>query len=116
MIGKKFSELDASRFLIGEARFEDQGRARIAHRNIGILRVYADRHIGLLLGAELCAPAGEHLAMLIALAIERALTVSDLLRMPFYHPVFEEGLRTALRQLSAQLPVSTDSDLARCTK
>ena len=54
--------------------------------------------------------------MLIALAIDRALTVSDLLRMPFYHPVFEEGLRTALRQLSAQLPASKDSDLTRCTK
>ncbi|MBC7690536.1 MAG: dihydrolipoyl dehydrogenase [Methylotenera sp.] len=116
MVGKRFTELDASQVLIGEVRFEDQGRARIAHRNIGILRVYADRHIGLLLGAELCAPAGEHLALLMALAIERALTVSDLLRMPFYHPVFEEGLRTALRQLSAQLPASKDSDLARCTK
>ena len=54
--------------------------------------------------------------MLIALAIDRALTVSDLLRMPFYHPAFEEGLRTALRQLSAQLPASKDSDLTRCTK
>jgi dihydrolipoamide dehydrogenase len=51
---------------------------------------------------------------LLALAIDRALTVSDLLRMPVYHPVFEEGLRTALRHLSAQLPGSKDSDLPRC--
>lgn len=43
-----------------------------------------------------------------------ALTISDLLRMPFYHPVHEEGLRTALRRLSAQLPAATtDSDLDR---
>ena len=116
MAGKRFTELNASQILIGEARFEDLGRARIAQRNSGILRVYADRHSGMLLGTELCAPAGEHLAMLMALAIERAATVSNLLRMPFYHPVFEEGLRTALRQLSAQLPDSKDSDLARCTK
>jgi dihydrolipoamide dehydrogenase len=116
MAGKRFAELDVAQVLIGEARFEHQGRARIAQRNSGMLRVYSDRHSGLVLGAELCAPAGEHLAHLLALAIERALTVSDLLRMPFYHPVFEEGLRTALRQLSAHSPASKDSDLARCTE
>jgi dihydrolipoamide dehydrogenase len=115
-VGKRFAELDVSQVLIGEARFDHQGRARIAQRNSGMLRVYADRQSGRVLGAELCAPAGEHLAHLLALAIERALTVGDVLRMPFYHPVFEEGLRTALRQLSSQLPASNDSDLARCTQ
>ena len=30
------------------------------------------------------------------------------------HPVLEEGLRTALRQLSAQLPKCRESDLAAC--
>jgi dihydrolipoamide dehydrogenase len=116
MIGKKFAELDMSQVVVGEARFEHQGRARIAERNSGLLHVYADRQSGLLLGAELCAPAGEHLAHLLALAIERSLTVPDLLRMPFYHPVFEEGLRTALRQLSERLPTSQASDLARCER
>ena len=87
--------------------------ARIALQNSGVLRLYAERHTGLLLGAELCAPGGEHLAHLLGLAIERALTVWELLRMPFYHPVFEEGLRSALRQVVAALPASRDSDLAR---
>ncbi|MET0592754.1 MAG: FAD-dependent oxidoreductase, partial [Polyangiaceae bacterium] len=114
-IGKRFNELDSSRIAVGEARFEQQGRARIALRNSGIVRIYADRQSGRVLGAELCAPAGEHLAHLLALAVERALSVSDLLRMPFYHPVFEEGVRTALRRLAEQLPGSNDSDLARCT-
>ncbi|MDP1829773.1 MAG: dihydrolipoyl dehydrogenase [Archangium sp.] len=111
MVGTKFSEL-GSQARIGEARFERQGRARIALQNAGVLRVYAD-HEGLLLGAELCAPAGEHLAHLLALAIDRRLTVSELLRMPFYHPAFEEGLRSALRELSSQLPAPSDSDLTR---
>jgi dihydrolipoamide dehydrogenase len=115
-VGKRFTELDVSQVVIGEARFDHQGRARIAQRNSGMLRVYADRQSGRVLGAELCAPAGEHLAHLLALVIERALTVWDVLRMPFYHPVFEEGLRTALRQLSGQLPASNDSDLARCAQ
>ena len=49
------------------------------------------------------APEGEHLAHLLALAIQRKLTVFELLQMPFYHPVVEEGLRTALKDLGRQI-------------
>jgi dihydrolipoamide dehydrogenase len=31
------------------------------------------------------------------------MTVSSMLDMPFYHPVVEEGLRTALRELESKL-------------
>nr|MBP6355493.1 dihydrolipoyl dehydrogenase [Nitrosomonas sp.] len=55
-----------------------------------------------------------HMAHWLALAIDRSLTVPELLRIPFYHPVLEEGLRTALRALSAQLPAGSESDLASC--
>lgn len=113
-VGKRYGELDASAIHVGEARFERQGRARAGQRNRGVLRIYAARGIGLVLGAEMCIPAGEHIAHLLALAIERTLTVHDLLRMPFYHPVLEEGVRTALRQLASQLPPCSDSDLAGC--
>lgn len=114
IVGKRFGELDPSAVIVGESRFERQGRARMAQSNRGTLRIYAARGIGLVLGAEMCVPSGEHLAHLLALAIERTLTVHDLLRMPFYHPVLEEGLRSALRQLASQLPPSSDSDLASC--
>jgi dihydrolipoamide dehydrogenase len=112
-VGEKFADLDPSKIAVGEARFERQGRARITQRDSGMVRVYADRRNGRLLGAELCAPAGEHLAHWLGLAIERGSTVTDLLRAPFYHPVFEEGLRTALRRSSEQLPEEKGSDLAR---
>ncbi len=114
VVGRRFSQLDASDVLVGEYRFERQARARIEQRASGVLRLYAARGIGLLLGAELCAPAGAHLAHLLALAMERTLTVHDLLRMPFYHPVLEEGLRSALRELASQLPPCGESDLAGC--
>jgi dihydrolipoamide dehydrogenase len=42
------------------------------------------------------APQAEHLAHLLALAVQRQLSVSELLEMPVYHPVLEEGLRKAL--------------------
>lgn len=113
-VGSSFKALDGKKILTGEVRFEHQGRARAGQHNKGILHLYAERESGLLLGAEICAPAGEHMAHLLALAIGRSLTVHDMLRMPFYHPVLEEGLRTALRGLSAQLPACGESDLAAC--
>jgi len=113
-VGRRYQELDSTRMLIGEVAFDHQGRARLGQYNKGILRLYAEAESGRLLGAEMCAPAGEHMAHLLALAIDRSLTVRELLRMPFYHPVLEEGLRTALRTLAAQLPAGSESDLASC--
>ncbi|SDY03721.1 dihydrolipoyl dehydrogenase [Nitrosomonas sp. Nm33] len=114
VIGSHFRSLDVNDIAIGEVYFDHQGRARAAQRNKGMLRVYAKLGSGQLLGAEICAPAGEHMAHLLALAIDQSLTVWDLLRMPFYHPVLEEGLRTALRNLAAKLPAVSESDLASC--
>jgi dihydrolipoamide dehydrogenase len=64
----------------------------------------------------MCAPAGEHLAHLLALALDRRMTVRELLRLPFYHPVLEEGLRRALRALARQLPAASGSDLLSCAE
>jgi dihydrolipoamide dehydrogenase len=72
-------------------------------RNRGVLHVYADSTTGRLLGAELVGPDAEHLAHLIAWAHQLKLTVREVLALPFYHPVVEEGLRTALRDAQSQL-------------
>lgn len=88
---------------VGEVSFAGQGRALVMSRNHGHLRVYGDAASGTLLGAELCCPGGEHLAHLLAWAIQEGKTVFDVLRYPFYHPVVEEGLRTALRELGGKI-------------
>jgi dihydrolipoamide dehydrogenase len=48
-------------------------------------------------------PAAEHIGHLLAWAAQKRMTVADMLDMPFYHPVIEEGLRTALRDLKQHL-------------
>ena len=111
---KKAVGKDGQPFVTGAVDFARQGRARAGQRNDGRLCVYADKATGRLLGAELCAPAGEHMAHLLALAIGQEMTVAGLLGMPFYHPVLEEGLRTALRDAARQLNLETGSDLASC--
>ena len=103
VVGKSFAEIKNQDIAVGEARFKQQGRARIMAQNFGILRVYGDKSDGRLLGAEMAAPAGEHLAHLLAWEIENRATVFETLRMPFYHPVVEEGLRSALRDLSGKI-------------
>ncbi len=114
VVGQRHADLDSDRVAVGTVSFENQGRARMAEENHGCLRVYAERSSGRLLGAEICAPRGEHMGHLLALAIQQQLTVRELLRLPFYHPVIEEGLRTALRDLSGQLDPIEGPDLAIC--
>jgi dihydrolipoamide dehydrogenase len=80
--------------------FAHQGRAIAMRSASGKAKVYAEPGSGRLLGAEVLAPHGEHLAHLLALAIERDLSVAEMLTMPVYHPVLEEGLRSALRSLA----------------
>ncbi|KIH77419.1 dihydrolipoamide dehydrogenase [Geoalkalibacter ferrihydriticus] len=114
VVGRRFADLPEDQTLIGDVSFARSGRALAAATNRGGLRVYADKQSGCLLGAEICAPQGEHMAHLLALAIQQKLSVHDLLRLPFYHPVVEEGLRKALRRLAKQLPEAPASDLADC--
>ena len=107
VIGQSLRALQAKEdraFITGSVNFARQGRARAGQRNHGRLHVYADPATGLLLGAELCAPAGEHMAHLLALAITQKMSVGQLLGMPFYHPVLEEMLQTALQDIVRQLP------------
>lgn len=112
-VGRSARELGDEQIVTGRADFSRQGRARTAGRAAGLLHVYAARD-GRLLGAEMCAPAADHLAHLLALAVESASTVGDMLAMPFYHPTLEEGLRSALRDAARQLPGERGPDLARC--
>lgn len=88
---------------IGEVSFADQGRARVMLKNTGLLRIYAEHGSGLFLGAEMAAPDAEHVAHLLAWAHQMGMSIEQMLEMPFYHPVVEEGLRTALRDTLEKL-------------
>ncbi len=90
-------------FAVGEVSFEDQGRSRVMLKNRGALHLYAERRSGRLLGAEMLGPAAEHLGHLLAWSVQRGDSVQEMLASPFYHPVIEEGLRTALRGLQRAL-------------
>ena len=94
----------------GTADFTDQGRARVEARNEGALTLYAAAPDGVLIGADMVAPAGEHLGHLLAWAIQQKMTATQLLQMPFYHPTIEEGLKQALRTVCAATPIAEPAD------
>jgi len=88
---------------IGSMDFTKQGRARVMQQNQGLMKVYACKKTGQLLGTEIFGPRAEHLVHLLAWSIQQKLTLKELLTQPFYHPVLEEGVRTALRSAASQL-------------
>lgn len=102
-LGTPLAALDPADVATGSVSYTDQGRARVMGRNTGLVRIYARRGCGTLLGAEMVGPRVEHTAHLLAWAVQSGLTVEQALAMPVYHPVVEEGIRTALRDLSANL-------------
>ena len=114
MIGETYRQLttrfeNCNCFAVGEVSFESQGRARVMLRNKGLLRIYGEQKTGKLLGAEMFGPAAEHLAHLLAWAHQNKMTISEMVNMPYYHPVIEEGVRTALRQLNEKLHLGPDT-------
>lgn len=96
--GAAWNEIKDADPAIGAAPFQG-GREKIMLRPHGLIRIYAERSSGRLLGTEMVAPDGEHLAHLMAWSIQQDLTAFDLLAMPFYHPTIEETLKTALLDL-----------------
>lgn len=106
-VGLKYAQVaaqyQADEFVIGEVSFKNQGRSRVMLVNKGHMRLYAEKATGRFIGAEIVGPAAEHLAHLLAWAHQMKMTVPQMLDMPFYHPVIEEGLRTALRDTDAKL-------------
>jgi dihydrolipoamide dehydrogenase len=103
IVGGGWPALTPGQFAVGQVSFEDQGRSRILFKNKGLLNVYGDITTGRFLGAEMVGPAAEHIGHLLAWSLQNTMTISQMLEMPFYHPVIEEGLRTALRDLDAKL-------------
>lgn len=114
-LGTRFDNLDKDKVVTGRTDFSEQSRAVIERRNAGRLHIYVEKSTARVLGAEMIAPDAEHLAQLLALAVQQNLTVHEALMMPFYHPTIEEGLRSALRDAARQLTeLHPPAELALC--
>ena len=110
-MGNRFDELPEGSWELGEAGFEQQGRARITAKNKGRIRIYGQKGSHRILGAEIIGPDAEHLGHLLAWTHQQSLTVEQVLQMPFYHPTVTEAIKTALLDLRRRLKAGPQSGL-----
>lgn len=108
MIGADWSKLaDNENVVVGEMRLGPVGRALIMGKNKGVMRIYVDKTNGQLLGATLVSVKGENVAHLLAWSIQQGLTVFDIVRLPFYHPVIEEALQACFYDVLKKLDIKS---------
>lgn len=104
MFGQSYSELEIDDVEVVDFNLErNNGRAIVMHEDHGVIVLWACKKTRKLLGGELVMPHAEHFAHLLAWAIEQNLTILDLVKMPFYHPVLEEAIQSAIYGLFSKL-------------
>lgn len=104
LIGERVSDLNEETVAKVVFNLErNNGRAIVNGTDRGVLVLAAEKASKKLVAAELFMADAEHLGHMLAWVIQKEMTVMDVLRLPFYHPVIEEALQSALRNLSTQL-------------
>ncbi len=103
-VGADWNELkDDPNVVVGEMRIGPVGRALIMAKNKGVMRIYVDKTNARVLGGTLVSVKGENVAHLLAWAVQKEMTVYDMLQLPFYHPVMEEALQACLYDVLKKL-------------
>lgn len=102
-VGAAYDSLDPETILIGTASTLSNGRSRIITNKSGLLRIYADKETGQVLGGAMVGAKAEHIGQFLALAVSQKATVHQLLAAPYYHPVVEEVIQSALEDLAKQV-------------
>ncbi len=112
LIGKDYNDIkDDDDVITSSFNFKQQGRAFLINKNAGLVNLYVQKSDGKLLGAQIAAPGGEHLAHHLAWAMEHELTVYDMLALPFYHPTLEEGLYMLLLHCMKKIGIKKEGIL-----
>lgn len=108
-VGQNWADLkDDDEIIVGEMPMGPIGRALIMGKNKGLIRIYARKSDGLILGAAMMAAKGENLAHSLAWAIQQEMTIHQMLQMPYYHPVLEEAVQATLQRMLPSVDEQTD--------
>lgn len=105
--GERYPQLDLDKTAVAEFNLErNNGRAIVMDEDHGVIVLFADKESGRLIGGELVMSQAEHMAHLLNWVTALELTVDQILALPFYHPVLEEAVESALRALQVELRAS----------
>ncbi len=98
--GVSYQELDLAQVEVASFNLhKNNGRAIVMAEDHGVISLYADKNSKRLIGGELIMPYAEHFTHLLTWAVENEMTVQELVKMPFYHPVLEEAIQSTIYQL-----------------
>jgi len=98
--GASYRDLDLSSSEIVDFNLEgNNGRAIVMAEDHGVICLFGDKETRRLIGGEIVMPHAEHFTHLLAWAVEQDMTLLELIKMPFYHPVLEEAIQSALYKL-----------------
>ena len=102
--GVSYRDLDLSSSEVVDFNLEkNNGRAIVMAEDHGIICLFGDKTTRRLIGGEIVMPHAEHFTHLLTWAVEQEMTLLDLIKMPFYHPVLEEAIQSALYKLYVAL-------------
>lgn len=102
--GKNYRELDLENTVISKFNLErNNGRAIVMGKDRGVICLYADKESKKLVGGELVMENAEHFTHLLTWAVAQDMTILDLVKMPYYHPVLEEAIQGAINEIASQL-------------
>ncbi|WP_029407130.1 dihydrolipoyl dehydrogenase [Thiomicrorhabdus sp. Milos-T2] len=102
--GANYRDLDLDEVVVTDFNLEkNNGRAIVMAEDHGVICLFGDKASRKLIGGEIVMPHAEHITHLLGWAVEQQMTVLDIIKMPFYHPVLEEAVKAALYQLYSQL-------------
>ena len=82
---------------------EGRGRARMDGRPNGMVKLWARKGGGPVVGGEMVGPGVEGVAQLLVQIVAAKLTPRQALELPFYHPTYAEDLKAALEKLDEAL-------------
>lgn len=98
--GVNYRDLDLSISEVVDFNLEsNNGRAIVMAEDHGVICLFGDKETRRLIGGEIVMPHAEHFTHLLAWAVEQDRTLLELIKMPFYHPVLEEAIQSALYKL-----------------
>lgn len=104
VFGQRYETLEEADIVKVSFKLErNNGRAIVMDQDKGGICLFADKTSKRLLGGELVMHGAEHLVHLLAWAVAQNLTVEQLLQMPYYHPVLEEAVESAIKLLAKAL-------------
>jgi dihydrolipoamide dehydrogenase len=102
--GERYTALDPSRHVSASFHLSrNNGRAIVMDEDQGVIVLYADKVSQKLVGGELVMSRAEHFAHALNWLVELELSLDRILDLPFYHPVLEEAVESALKGLRAKV-------------